>query len=91
MMQLPFNTQQFLEIFSSYNNAIYPAQYVFYLLGLLVVYFALIPTAKTSIVISGILAFLWIWMGAVYHILFFTGINKAAYLLESCSFSRDSS
>ena len=30
--------------------------------------------------ISGLLAFFWLWMGVVYHLIYFTTINKAAYL-----------
>ncbi|MBD3318922.1 hypothetical protein GF342_03350 [Candidatus Woesearchaeota archaeon] len=32
-----------------------------------------------NLFVSGILAFLWLWSGIVYHVLFFTSINDAAY------------
>jgi hypothetical protein len=44
------------------------------------VYLVFKPGRNSGRIISGILAFLWIWMGVVYHLLFFAVINKAAYL-----------
>ena len=79
MMELPFTTEQFLEVFKTYNTAIWPVQIVAYLLGGLVVYLAYRPTARNDRIISLILANFWIWMGVVYHLIFFTSINIAAY------------
>jgi hypothetical protein len=79
-MKTPFTVEQFFGVFKNYNEAIFPMQVLFYLLATIAFYFAIKPAAKSSRIIAGILAFLWLWMGAVYHLAFFTGINKAAYL-----------
>ncbi len=79
-MKLPFSIEQFLEVFKKYNEAVFPAQVIFYLIGGVGIYLALKPKPKSNKVVSLILAFLWLWMGIVYHLKFFTAINKAAYL-----------
>lgn len=50
------------------------------MLGMMVIYFSIKKTkwADKAIILS--LSLLWLWMGIVYHLLFFTSINKAAYL-----------
>lgn len=82
-MKLPFTGEQFLELFRDYNQSVFPLQIVFYLLAAVVIFLALKPVAFSGRLISAILAFLWLWMGIVYHLLFFTSINKAAYLFGS--------
>ena len=79
MMELPFSTEQFLEVFKTYNTFIWPAQIVAYLLGGLAIYLAFRKTAGSNRVISLILSSFWLWMGAVYHLIFFSSINTAAY------------
>ena len=79
MMELPFTTEQFLEVFKTYNTSIWPAQVVAYLLGGLAIYLAYRPSARNHRIISLILASSWLWMGALYHLTFFTSINTAAY------------
>lgn len=74
---LPFTTNQFLEVFANYNNAIYPAQWVLILAALAAVIFTLSRNLKKLAVI--ILAILWKWAGIVYHLMFFTRINGAAF------------
>jgi Family of unknown function (DUF6064) len=79
-MKPPFTAEQFLEVFKNYNQAVFPMQIIFYLISGAVIYFVSNPKSKSDKIISVILAFLWLWMGVVYHIIFFTEINKAAYL-----------
>jgi hypothetical protein len=79
-MKTPFTREQFLEVFKNYNEAVFPMQVIFYLISLLAIYYAVKPSFKSSQIISAVLAFFWLWMGVVYHLFFFTGINKAAYL-----------
>jgi len=79
-MKTPFTLQQFLEIFKNYNEAVFPMQVIFYLAGIVAVYLTIKPNSKSDKIISGVLSFLWLWMGIVYHLVFFTTINKAAYL-----------
>ncbi len=79
-MNPTFTVEQFFGVFRDYNETVYPMQVIFYLLAITALYFVIKPSPKSARIISGILAFLWLWMGVVYHLLFFTGINKAAYL-----------
>lgn len=79
-MKPPFSIEQFLEVFQSYNLAIWPAQLVAYVLGIAAVVLALRKTPYGDCLISAVLAVFWLWMGGVYHLAFFTSINTAAYL-----------
>ena len=77
-MKLPFTTQQFLEVFKTYNHAIWPLQLVFILLAVFTVFIVIWKPIISGKIIPVILALLWIWMGGVYHLLFFSTINEAA-------------
>jgi hypothetical protein len=79
-MKLPFTSEDFLKVFEMYNQAIFPVQIVFNLLALLAIYAIVVGKQWTDKVVCAFLSFLWIWMGIMYHIVFFTAINKAAYL-----------
>lgn len=79
-MKIPFTVEQFLEVFRNYNQAVFPMQVIFYLVSLIAIYLTFKPAFNSDKIIGGILAFLWLWMGIVYHLIFFTAINKAAYL-----------
>ena len=79
-MDVPFSVEQFMEVFRNYNEFVFPVQIFFYVLGFIAIYFVFHPTPWSGLFISSFLAFLWLWMGVVYHLLFFTAINKAAYL-----------
>ena len=79
-MNLPFTTEQFLKVFEVYNQAVWPMQIAFVLLALTAIGMAVYKKNYSDILISSILAFYWLWMGIVYHLLFFTSINKAAFI-----------
>lgn len=78
-METPFTTKQFFEVFENYNSAVFPLQLVIITLGIAAT--LLIPGKKNlkNNLVAGFLGFLWLWVGIVYHISFFTSINKAAY------------
>jgi hypothetical protein len=78
-MQYPFTTEQFLNVFKSYNESIFPLQVIFYAIGLFCVYLLFREIKNNVKYIIGILSFFWIWIGLVYHFIFFSPINKAAY------------
>lgn len=82
-MKLPFTIEQFLEIFRLYNESIWPMQIFFNLLALVCLYFIFRKTSFSDKFISISLALLWLWMGVVYNFIFFTSINKAAYIFGS--------
>lgn len=75
---IPFSTEALLRLFAQYNAAIWPAQIVAYGLGLAAVLLALRPSAGSDRLIGAILAAAWIWTGAVFHMMYFAGINFAA-------------
>lgn len=81
-MGMPFTQDAFFEVFRLYNSAVFPWQIVIHALA-----FTVIPLmafqSRSRLVIAAratglILAALWAWMGAVYHIQFFAKINPAA-------------
>lgn len=78
-MDLPFTIEEFLNVFAAYNLAVWPIQFVLFGLGLLGVAFAL-KKKNAGRLVSGILAFLWIWTGLAYHLAQFTRINPGAYV-----------
>jgi hypothetical protein len=77
---MPFSVEEFLGVFKSYNNSIYPFQVILFITALLIIYLALRKKKYTGVIISWILIFYWLWMGIVYHIIFFSSINPAAYM-----------
>ncbi len=74
---MPFTIEQFLGVFERYNLAVFPMQAIAYVLGLVAVFMVL--RHRAGIMVPAILSFMWLWNGLVYHGLFFTTINKAAY------------
>lgn len=79
-MKIPFTLDQFLEVFKNYNETVFPAQIILYLIGFIAIYLIIKPASISNKIISGLLAFFWLWMGIVYHFIFFTTINNAAYI-----------
>jgi hypothetical protein len=80
LMNLYFTTETFLKNFGKYNQDVFPVQIVFYLLSFFILYLIVRRKYASSMVISLILGFFWIWMGFVFHILYFSEISNAAYL-----------
>jgi hypothetical protein len=78
-MGLPFTTDQFFEVFERYNHAVWPTQLLLLLLACCVIVMLVWPNPRSSAIISVVLAALWAWAGIVYHLLFFSSINPAAY------------
>lgn len=79
-MQVPFSLGDFLNVFKSYNQTIFPLQIVSYFIAFLSIYFLFTGNKNLNKIISITLSFFWLWMGIVYHIIFFSTINKAAYI-----------
>lgn len=79
-MNLPFTIEQFLNVFAEYNQAVWPFQIVLNLFALSAIILCFKKVKPGDKINSGILAFLWLWIGMVYHIMHFTSINKAAYV-----------
>ena len=79
-MNLPFTTEQFLQVFTNYNQTIWPLQILFILLAVISVVLIFRNSVYTNKIVPLILAFFWLWMGVIYHIIYFSKINSAAYL-----------
>ena len=77
-MNLPFTVEQFMKVFESYNQAIWPMQILAYILGLIALYILLRKVSIANRAVSAILAIFWLWMGVAYHIGYFSEINKVA-------------
>ena len=78
-MSLPFTVDQFLSVFAAYNSSIWPAQIPLNALGVVAIVLCFRQNVPSRL-IAGILAALWLWTGVVYHWLFFSSINRAAYI-----------
>jgi len=77
---IPFTNADFLRVFEQYNIAIWPGHVLIYLVGLIAIGLAFTRRTMSTKLISLILALLWMWMGIVYHLVFFSTINNAARL-----------
>lgn len=80
---LPFTPDQFLSVFVTYNNAIWPIEIGAYLLGGIAVALLFRKPPSGDRVIAGVLAAMWLWTAIAYHALFFADINKAAYFFAA--------
>jgi hypothetical protein len=77
---LPFTREQFFEVFGRYNEGVLPMQLVLFLLGVSAFLALVARRSASDRVISAILAALWVWAGVVYHFLYFSAVNPAAWL-----------
>jgi Family of unknown function (DUF6064) len=78
-MQIPFTAEQFFYFFRLYNSTVWPAQVLLLALAVLAVIFIALRRPWSSVAVSIILALLWVWLGAAYHMAFFARINPVAY------------
>jgi hypothetical protein len=78
-MQLPFTNEQFFGVFRLYNSTVWPAQFFLVLLAMLAIVFIALRRPWSGAAVSAILALLWVWLGAAYHLAFFARINPVAY------------
>jgi hypothetical protein len=91
-MQIPFTIDQFLQVFEKYNTAVWPAQVVLIVLAVIALAMIFINKNYSMKIINAILGILWIWMGVIYHIIYFSTINPAAkifgalFIIESLLF-----
>ena len=79
-MKMPFTAEQFLQVFENYNHSFFPVQLIILLLAVLCLFFVHTQRKNTAKFVGAFLGLLWIWAGLVYHILFFSLINPAAYI-----------
>jgi hypothetical protein len=77
---MPFTINDFLNVFKEYNTTVFPFQIVLFVSAIYIIYLTFSIQKYANRIISTILSFYWLWIGIVYHILFFTKINPAAYV-----------
>ena len=78
-MRVPFTPQQFLDVFGAYNSTAWPVVIALWLVTL-AFGVRLVRGQARSATLSALAAVHWAWSGLVYHALFFTDINPAAWL-----------
>ncbi len=76
----PFTAKQFFDVFTAYNEAVWPAPVLLLLGALVLAYTAAQPSRLGAGGVAAALGLLWIWTGAVYHLAFFTTIDPLAWL-----------
>ena len=74
----PFSKQEFFDVFARYNLTVWPAQLVLYAAAVFTL--ALLLRRERLTLLFALLAVLWLWMGVVYHLIFFSEINPAGQL-----------
>lgn len=84
-MQLPFTTAQFFGVVATYNEAVWPAQVALGVLALLAVAGGIGAWRQADVLVSGVLTFLWAWLGFAYHFAFFSAINPLAWIFGGIS------
>lgn len=80
-MKIPFSPEQFMDVMKYYNTTVFPMQVIFYLLGIAAIFLCLKKIRYSDRIIVAILSFLWLWVGIVYQIIFFTDKKLRTYLL----------
>lgn len=77
---MPFTTEQFFYVFEQYNSAVFPFQLLIFILGIVGLFLLHSRLPGKNKFIGSYLGILWIWVGTIYHFIFFAEINPAAYL-----------
>lgn len=79
-MKLPFTTEQFFNVIEKYNLTMFPFQLIILLLGIICLFLLHSKLSAKDKLIGIFIGILWIWIGVAYHLVYFTVINKAAFL-----------
>ncbi len=79
-MSVPFTFDEFLEMLDRFNTSWWPVHLIMYALTAAAIYFAVRRTSFSGKVVAGILVFFWIWVGAVFNLLYFSKLYPMAYL-----------
>lgn len=79
-MRIPFTIEQFWQVFMNYNATVFPLQLVWFFLGLSTALLLFTNRRIKSLYAGCVLGLLWLWIGVVYHISFFTDICAPAFV-----------
>lgn len=77
-MTIPFSREQFFDVMARYNESVWPAQAILYVLALAAIVLALRRSRNASRAVHLLLAILWLWTAVVYDLGFFLTINPLA-------------
>jgi hypothetical protein len=80
---VPFTADDFLDVFAAYNSALWPFATVLWVITFAACAALIADVAGMTSWYRALLAAHWIWVGAVYHALFFASINPAAWLFAA--------
>ena len=90
---MPFSVEDFFGVFSDYNESVWPMQWVLSGVAVALVIVSLRSSSIRDRIVCAALGLLWAWMAVVYHLVWFTTINPAAYpfaaafLLQAAAFA----
>lgn len=76
-------TSNFLRSSRITTNSIWPSQVLAYLLGSFAALLLFRQTERSDRVITAVLSTMWMWTGVAYHGIWFSAINKAAYVFAA--------
>lgn len=79
-MKIPFTTGQFFDVIKNYNESVFPVQIILLIFAIAAFWFIFTPGSVKNKWIGGFLGLVWLWTGIFYHLVYFTTINKAAYI-----------
>lgn len=79
-MSVSFTLEQLLAVFAATNQAFWPVVILAYLLGIIALVLVFKPGDRSNRIISGILAFFWLWTGIVFYFFYFGPIYRPAYI-----------
>ncbi|MFO7565130.1 MAG: DUF6064 family protein [Enhygromyxa sp.] len=76
---IPYSREAFLGVFEAYNEAVWPAPVILYLVAIACLMLVFHDRRWARRTVLALLGGLWLWTGVVYHLLYFTEINTAAW------------
>ena len=82
IMLIPFTLEDFLEMVEIYNTTFWPLQLLAYALALLALFFCFKKKNYSGKIVSGVLAFYWLWTGIVFNLLYFSKIFPIAFVFS---------
>ena len=80
---MPFTANEFLDVFAAYNQALWPFAAALWLLTTLVCAALIAGASLPALFPRLLLAAHWLWAGVMYHALFFSAINPAAWVFAA--------
>ena len=80
--EMPFTPAEFLDLFGAYNRTLWPAVAVLWVVTMALTVQLARGRADARVIVS-LAAAQWAWSGGMYHALFFTRINPAAWLFAA--------